>query len=576
MTHQRLLTAAGPAVSLRDYQQAAVDGIYGWFEGNEGNPLVVIPTGGGKSVVIAAFVRDVLTNFPEDRILVVTHVRELVQQNHDAMLRMWPQAPVGIYSAGLKRRDTRAGVVFASVQSVYNRADELGAFDLVLVDEAHLIPSKGFGMYRTLLTDLRTMRPKVKLIGFTATPFRTDTGRLDDGEERLFHGQAYSCDMLELIERGYLCKVVNQGVDHTVDTRGVAVRGGDFVEGELERAAMRGDLVEQAVDELCRRAADRRSWIAFGCGVNHARAIEERLKTNGIAASTVFGSTSIEQRAAILRDYKAGLIRCVVNVGVLTTGFDAPATDAIALLRPTKSAGLYVQMVGRGMRVAEGKADCLVLDFGDNVLRHGPINDVKVKQPGKGDGEAPMTTCPKCQLIVPAMTVYCPRCNHQLRDPNAQKAPDHGAVPDSQSVLLAPKKQLIERWKPTRVIYAEHQKDPLKPPTLRVTYLFGYKKTANEFVCFEHPAGSFPRRKAEMWWRSRGGADPVPHTVDLAAVRIECGALRRVETVIVKTDGEYPDVRGVELEPSDPERKAIQMENEPVSQDKGTPDEIPF
>lgn len=577
MTHQRRLPAAGRIeVTLRDYQQAAVDSIYSWFEGHDGNPLIVVPTGGGKSVIIAAFIRDVLVNFPEDRILVATHVRELVAQNHDQMLRLWHEAPVGIYSAGLGRRDTRASVLFASVQSVYQRAQEIGSFDLVLVDEAHLIPAKGFGMYRTLLHDLREMQPKAKLIGFTATPFRTDAGRLDAGDERMFHGTAYSCDMLDLIERGFLCRVVNQGVDHAVDTRGVAVRGGEFVEGELEKAAMRGDLVEQAVDELCRRASDRRSWLVFGCGVAHARAIQARLIANGISAATVFGTTSSEQRAKVLRDFKAGSLRAVVNVGVLTTGFDAPATDAIALLRPTQSPGLYVQMVGRGMRVAEGKTDCLILDFGENVMRHGPINDVKVRQPGKGTGEPPMATCPSCKLIVPVMTVTCPRCGTQLRDPNARKTPDHGAMPDSQSVLLTPKKQPIERWKPDRVIYAEHQKDPAKPPTMRVTYLFGYRRTANEFICFEHPAGSFPRKKAEMWWKARGGAEPVPHTVDLARCRIECGALRRVTTVIVKTTGEYPEVRGVELEPSDPERKAIQMETEPVTHDKGTPDELPF
>lgn len=159
-------------ITLRDYQREAIDAIYTWFGRHTTNPLIVMPTGTGKSVVIAGFIEGVLRGYPGQRILVVTHVRELVEQNAKKLADLWPGAPVGVYSAGLNRRDTEPQVIFAGIQSIANRATELGWFDLVLVDEAHLIPRSGEGRYRTYLQALLSMNPAAKVIGFTATPDR--------------------------------------------------------------------------------------------------------------------------------------------------------------------------------------------------------------------------------------------------------------------------------------------------------------------------------------------------------------------------------------------------------------------
>lgn len=533
-------------MQLRPYQQAAVDSLFRWFDDHTGNPLVVVPTGGGKSVILAAFVHAVLEVFPEERILILTHVQELIEQNHATMLRAWPGAPAGIYSAGLGRREHDAPILFGGIQSVYRRAARIGWADLILVDEAHLIPKSGFGMYRTFLSDLLSANPKVKVIGLTATPYRTDSGLLTDpGDERLFHGIAYDCDLVQLIADGYLSPVVSRGTKAPIDTAAVHVRGGEFVAGELQDAAMAGDLVKRACDEIVQRGEGRKAWLVFCCGVEHAENVANELQERGIAAVTVFGETPKHERAEIVRAFKAGKVRAIVNVNVLTTGFDAPHVDLIALLRPTQSPGLYVQMVGRGLRFAPGKSDCLVLDFGGNVLRHGPIDRVKPRTPGDG-GPAPVKECPKCQVYVPAATLECPECGHQWPPPMVRGEPKHDASADNEREILAGRHPTggIEQWEVKQCWYSQHNK-PGKPPSMRVTYDCGFHQRVSEWVCFEH--GGYASMKAHQWWLKHGGHAPTPETTDLALCRAEGDELRPPIEVTVDVRGEYPRLLSVRL-----------------------------
>lgn len=329
------------AMQLRPYQQEAVDSIFAWFEKETGNPLVVLPTGAGKSLVLAAFIHAVLSSYPRERILVLTHVKELIAQNHAQLLRCWPGAPAGICSAGLRRREHDAPILFAGIQSVFRHAAKIGWVDLVLVDEAHLIPKEGFGMYRALLKDLLSMNSKLKVIGLTATPFRTGEGSLDAGADRMFHGIAYSANLVELIRDGYLSPVTTKATAAEVSTAGVHRQGGEFVAKELEDAALSGDLVERACREIIARGADRKAWLVFCCGVRHAKAVAAQIDAAGVTVACIFGDTDQGERDEAIAAFKAGRLRCIVNVNVLTTGFDAPHVDLIALLRPTCSPGLY-------------------------------------------------------------------------------------------------------------------------------------------------------------------------------------------------------------------------------------------
>ena len=530
-------------IQLRDYQREAIDAIYTWFGRHTTNPLIVMPTGTGKSVVIAGFIEGVLRAYPGQRILVVTHVRELVEQNAKKLVDLWPDAPVGVYSAGLNRRDTEAQVIFAGIQSIANRAGELGWFDLVLVDEAHLIPRGGEGRYRTYLQALLSMNPAAKVIGFTATPFRTDSGSLVEGDERLFDGIAYTADMVRLIKAGYLSPLVPKRVDAEIDTRGVKKTAGEFNQAQLEQAALAGDNVQLACTEIVRwgNATERKSWLLFACGVKHGQEVERVMRDRGIAVASVFGDTPMADRDAITRRYKAGDLRCLVNCAVLTTGFDAPGTDLVAIMRPTCSAGLYVQMAGRGMRLAEGKRDCLVLDFGGNVDRHGPIDMVRAKKKGEGGGTAPVKTCPQCKSIVFAGAGQCPDCGFEF--PRAAE-PRHDIVANTRSIIAGLDGQRSEQriLQVHSTTYTRYQK---AGDEARVSMLVEYHTGTNgvfsvrEWIALEQRG--YPRQVAENWWLRRG-RPPVPASVQEALARTD--ELREVVSLKVEANGKYPKILG--------------------------------
>ena len=209
-----------------------------------------------------------------------------------------------------------------------------------------------------------------------------------------------------------------------------------------------------------------------------------------------------------MADYKAGKIKALTSQGVLTTGFDAPRTDLIALLRATKSPGLYVQILGRGLRISPetDKSDCLVLDYGGNVERHGPIDRITVDhvKAGQGTGEPPVKECPECFELILAGLRVCPVCRYEF--PEKEK---HHAMA-SEAALLA--NQIEPQWlEVDEVLYSLHEKFG-KPPSLQVTYRCGIE-TVREWVCFQH--GGYARQKAVMWWLKRVAQTPVPQlTVD--------------------------------------------------------------
>lgn len=523
---------------LRPYQQDAIDALYSYFSGSAGNPLVVMPTGTGKSVVIAGFVRNAVEAWADTRILILTHVKELIEQNYMALLRAWPEAPAGIYSAGLSRRDIRAQLLFAGIQSIHRHAMKVQRCDLVLIDEAHLLGRSDSGMYRSFLAELNQINAgMLKVVGFTATPYRLDSGMLHEGKDRLFTDIAYQVPVLDMIRQGYLCPVVPKHTTTQLDVSGVGVRGGEFVAKELEAAVDREDVTRAAVAEIVEHGQGRGSWLIFCSGVAHAKHVRDAIREHGITAEVVTGDTPAPERDGIIRAFKAGRLRCITNANVLTTGFDAPGTDLIALLRPTKSVGLYVQMVGRGTRLAEGKDDCLVLDFAGNTARHGPIDTVDGRKKEKGEaGEAPVKVCPECQAINHASVRRCFSCDHEFPPPEIKVA----AQAASNALLST---QHVAEWVPINSVgYSLHEK-PGKPASMRVEYRGGLLSYA-EWVCFEHVG--YPREKAVRWWQQRAPGIPVPSTV--ARALAHTGELREPTGIRVRPAGQYHDILSYRFE----------------------------
>lgn len=519
-------------LKLRPYQQSAIAAIYSYFEDKNGNPLVVIPTAGGKSLVMASFIDGVLKAWPDQRILVVTHVRELIAQNHAEMLGLWTDAPAGIYSAGLGRRDAEARILFAGIQSIHRRHAEIGHCDLILIDEAHLIPGNASTMYRRFLDAMKRINPKLKVIGLTATPYRLDSGMLHEGENALFSDIAYEVSVRDLIADGYLSPLVSKQPDTTLDVTGVGSRGGEFIASDLQKAVDKDVITSAAVEEIIAYGKDRKSWLAFCSGISHATHVAEEFRRRGISCATIFGDTPKDQRDRIIADFKAGKIRALASMGVLTTGFNAPAVDLIAMLRPTKSAGLYVQMAGRGTRLAPDKQNCLVLDFAGNVKRHGPIDLVKPKRPGSGDGEAPVKVCPDCDSIVAAAALECPDCGFIFPARQVKVAPTASTL----AVLSSGKPKRPEWLQVSDISYQRHNK-PGGRPSLKVTYQCGLS-WHSEWICLEHTG--YPRTKAEAWWRERAPGIPVPRSVYAALQLVH--RLRRPSHIAVRPSGNYTEI----------------------------------
>ena len=411
---------------LREYQQRAIDQLYAWFDaGNKGNPCLVLPTGSGKSHIVAALCKDALQNWPETRILMLTHVKELIEQNAEKMRLHWPGAPLGIYSASIGKRQLGEPITFAGIQSVRSKADLLGHVDLVIIDECHLVNHKDEGGYRTLLGALKAINPALRVVGLTATPYRLGHGLITD-KPALFDALIEPVGIEELVFKGYLSTLRSKVTKTVLDTSGVHKRGGEFIESELQAAVDTDDNNQRVVLEIISLAGERKAWLLFCTGVRHAEHIAAVLQRYGIAAACVTGETPKRQREQMLDDFKAGKLRALTNANVLTTGFDYPDIDLIAMLRPTMSASLYVQMAGRGMRVKSHTDHCLVLDFAGVVATHGPITAVQPpKKAGDGNGEAPVKVCDNCDELCPISARECPACGHPFPEPEKKKLQLH-------------------------------------------------------------------------------------------------------------------------------------------------------
>ena len=536
-------------MQLRDYQQAAIDAVYDYLRNKDGNPCVVLPTGSGKTPLLSAICMDAVTMW-NGRVLVLAHVKELLEQSANTLRHIAPELSVGVYSAGLNSRDTNEPVIVAGIQSVYTRADELGHFDLVIIDEAHLIPPDGEGMYQTFLTAMREINPHIRLIGLTATPYRMKSGLLC-GPDNLLNDICFEIGVKELIEQKYLCPLKTKGGRSKVDCSNLHIRAGEFIAAEVEELMNNTDLVASACREIIIQTKDRHSILIFAASVAHAEHVKETIeKYSGLECALVTGDTPSGEREMLLKRFKGEKVdsnlfgdgmprlKYLVNVNVLTTGFDAPNVDCVVLLRPTASPGLYVQACGRGFRLHESKQDCLVLDYGGNIMRHGPVDAIIVKDSREGQkGVAPMRECPECQAIMHAAIRICPDCGYMFPEPETAKH-ETGA---SETGIISGDIEDTE-YDVQDVYYSVHTKrgaDAWQPKTMKVEYRVGFNHSHSEWVCPEHDG--WARKRFEKWWLERSN-DPLPETAEEAVDIANAGGLAMPITITVrKIPGEKYD-----------------------------------
>jgi len=519
---------------------------YDYIMGGGSSALIEMATGLGKSLVNAKICQEIIEKHPSSRILCVVHSQELVSQNYQELIKLWPWADAGVNSAGLNRRDWGRKITFAGVQSIHKHAALLGPVDLCIIDECHLLSRKSGGMYQKVLEELRSVTPKMRLLGLTATPYRLDSGRLDEGEDALFEKTIYSYGIVDGIRDGYLSPLISRAMVSEIDTAGVKMQNGDFAAGQLEAAAMRDGRVDAAVDEIIAYGHDRKSWLIFCSGIAHADAVRDALFSRGIEAATITGKTPREIRKKQLRDFKAGRFRALVNVNVLTTGFNVPGLDLIALLRPTKSPGLAIQQIGRGTRLAEGKENCLILDFAQILKTHGPVDQIappdRQNQKGKSKPGMPVRICPECNFACEIAAKSCPECGHEFLVQKREYSHDKNA--DKESVVLstqAKSKYLkVKSWN-----ISIHKKEN-KPDSLKITYRIGLFQSISEFLCFDHSRYAY-HKAAKRWGELNDGDQNGWHPQSVIdAHDMALTVLKMPAEILVRQNGRYFEVIGSE------------------------------
>lgn len=502
-------------MELRPYQAEAVASLESdLHEGR--SPLCVMPTGSGKSLVIAALMAGAVER--GQRCLLLTHVRELVLQDEEVFRRYAPGIDSGIFCCAIKRHEIEVPAVFAQVQSLHARLDGLAGafsaepFDLVIIDEAHRVPFSGVGQYVSIIRWLRALRPGMPLVGMTATPYRLQGGRLDQGADAWFSGVSCDVPYLDLVSRGFLAPLTGRKPKAVqIDVSGCKIERGDYRQCDIAEATESVDLNLAIVRELVRCGVDCRQWLVFAVNVHHATMLQRLLAEAGVQAGLVTGGTPLEERNQTIEDFRAGGLRALVNVNVLTTGFDAPGIDLLALCRPTASTSLHVQMLGRGSRIAEGKTNgCLVLDFAGNCERLGPITDPVVMN----GAPAPLKACPECDAYVPMSLPDCPECGYSWPRPQVRK-PSTAYRPVARMAECDPMaaKPAADAVRVLAVAYAIHRK-PGRPLSLRI----GYKTPVgwfSEWLTLYHPG--YGGMVAAAKWRQRlPSLLPVPDTIEEA------------------------------------------------------------
>jgi DNA repair protein RadD len=385
---------------LRPYQNEAVQATLRHFRQEKSPAVIVLPTGAGKSLVIAELAR-----LAKGRVLVLAHVRELVEQNHEKFRSFGLEA--GIYSAGLGRKDVQEKVIFGSIQSIARADDDFFKdFSIVIIDECHRVSDEGETQYQQVITHLLIQNPELCILGLTATPYRLGLGwiyefnaskkSLKSTQGRFFKKCIFELSIHTMIDQGYLTPPVK--IDSPVasyDFSSLELKGTRFLTAQIEKLLKdQKRITPMIIKNIIDMAADRQGVMIFTSSVKHATEIMQSLPP--YVSALVIGETSAQDRDETITAFKDRKLKFLVNVSVLTTGFDAPHVDVIAILRPTESVSLFQQIVGRGLRLSEGKQDCLILDY------TGQGHDVFAPEVGHAK--------PFSQSVV--VQIPCPACGH--------------------------------------------------------------------------------------------------------------------------------------------------------------------
>jgi DNA repair protein RadD len=554
------------------------------------NPLICLPTGTGKSLVIAMLAWRIMQMDPRARLIMATHVKELIEQNAAKLKWLWPNAPLGINSAGLGAREFAAPIVYGGIKSMVGQLGEdgktrLGHRDIMFVDEAHLISPSGDTAYLNFIIELMAANPWLKVIGLSATPYRMGLGHLTNG--KVFTDVSYDLCNIEgfarLLADGFLGHIFPRPTGVKLDVSGVGMSNGDFAGAALEAAVDDRDTNYEALKEMVKYGWNRRSWMIFAAGTAHAEHLAETLRVCfGVNAQAIHSKMPGGRKAAdeVIKEFKRGNLRCIVNQNMLTTGFDHPPIDLIGMFRPTMSTGLWVQMLGRGTRPWLGgyvtvdevtgeqaywpgaKQGCLVLDYAGNTPRLGPINDPVVPKPkSEGPpGDAPIRTCPEdkrdindklgCGFYNHSSAKFCTSCGFIFPPGDGPELYSTAGT----DALIADTLPETKIFNVDRVIYVKHVGKKSGRSTIRCAYYCEGINCFYEYVTVEpkiNDDGStkmdFATKKGRDWFRQRTGVEP-PEDLTNDEIVANSHKLRTPARITVWTNKKpSPEIRNYEF-----------------------------
>lgn len=526
---------------LRDYQQKAVDSVFEYWHSGKSNPLVLTPTGTGKSIIVAGIIKKCFDLYGSkmSKILVITHCKELIEQDYNACNSYWTGCPSGIYSASVGRKEHIPKVIFCGVQSIRKNLQLFGKVNLCIVDEAHLIPPKATTSYQFVFSKLKEVNPKMKIVGLTATDGRADKGSvLNCG---VFDGISLDLtdyDSFEMFfKRGMLCEPITKSPQFKIDLSNLKIKMGEYVHEDLSKAFDNDYVTQRAIQESLILAEDRKKIMVFCIDRKHCENVTNYLKSLGETATFIDGTLDKREREQRILDFKNGKYRFMVNISILATGFDEKAIDCLIFLRAiATSRSLYVQSVGRGLRPHPSKKNCLVLDFGRNIERLGAINErpeVQVKGNGKreGKGQAPVKVCPKCLTYNSARAVSCSNCGYEF--------PKNTKLMEQASIQEIIRKRKADANREYAISNVEYTKIKTKNgEQLLVTYYCGIQSVAKDWVNIGSQM-QYIRDIALNWVNVRNKTDYVPKTTQELLVMCKQNKIKKPKSIEIQNINGY-------------------------------------
>lgn len=535
-------------IILRKYQQEMIDTAFAALKQDK-FVLIQGSTGCGKTIVFSGLVKKLITAYPTMRIAILAHRLELVQQAQDKLLKVWFDAPIGIACASTKNKmDTDSPVTIGSIQTLANHAKTTTPFHLIIIDEAHIVPPANTeSQYQQWLSVMQQYNPDVRVLGFTATPFRLGHGyiygdKCKEGNVNWFNELNYKIGIRELQKQGYLCGYRAKAiVDIGNDLDRIKTTGGEFNLGDLSDLMSNITHVGSAVKAFQEYGEGRKHVVVFAVTIEHAETLNNAFREAGYLSTIVHSKMPMAQRKLALESFENGQTQFIINVGVLTTGWDSPAIDCVMLCRPTKSPALYVQMTGRGLRICEGKKDVLILDLANNCKTHGDPADptVEIPQVKESKEKPPQKHCPKCKEMMHAAATECPSCGFIFEV--EKKEEYHGNIQMKTVDFKAKIKELPFNF---NIDDGGMEKYTSKAGNTMIKIWIADKtnyvtpKYINEFWQFDEDAHEFARKKAFQAWYTITGNKP-PKSTREALERENEIILNIPEKIEVIKDGDY-------------------------------------